>query len=126
MKDIILLTLSEVVEIHADQIVRYGGSGGIRDISLLSSAVAMPFASFSGDYFHGDIYEKAAAYAFHICRNHLFADGNKRTALASVLVFLDMNGKRITDERGKLYDAMMSLASGQLSKAEFANILRSR
>ena len=125
MKDIIFLTLSEVVEIHADQIVRYGGSGGIRDISLLSSAVAMPFASFSGDYFHGDIYEMAAAYAFHICRNHPFADGNKRTALASALVFLDMNGKRITDETGKLYDAMMSLASGQLRKAEIANILRS-
>ncbi len=125
MKDIIFLTLSEVVDIHEDQIARHGGSGGIRDISLLSSAVAVPFASFSGSYFHGDIYEMAAAYAFHICQNHPFVDGNKRTSLASALVFLDMNGKRVTDTAGKLYNAMMSLAAGQLSKPEFANILRS-
>jgi len=125
MKGITFLTLSEVVDIHADQIARYGGSDGIRDINLLSAAVAMPFASFSGDYFHSDIYEMAAAYAFHICQNHPFVDGNKRTALASALVFLDMNGEGIIDETGKLYDAMMSLAAGQLSKQEFANILRS-
>jgi len=125
MKGITFLTLSEVVDIHADQIARYGGSDGIRNINLLSAAVAMPFASFSGEYFHSDIYEMAAAYAFHICQNHPFVDGNKRTALASALVFLDMNGKGIIDETGKFYDAMMSLAAGQLSKQEFANILRS-
>ena len=125
MKGITFLTLSEVVDIHADQIARYGGSDGIRDINLFSEAVVMPFASFSGDYFHSDIYEMAAAYAFHICQNHPFVDGNKRTALASALVFLDMNGKGIIDETGKFYDAMMSLAAGQLSKQEFAYILRS-
>jgi len=123
MKDI-FLTLSEVVDIHADQIARYGGSSGIRDINLLSSAVAMPFASFSGGYLHDDIYEMAAAYAFHICQNHPFVDGNKRTALVSALVFLEMNGKSIIDESGKLYDAMISLATGQLGKSEFAKILR--
>jgi death-on-curing protein len=125
MKDIIFLTLSEVVDIHADQIARYGGSDGILDISLLSSAVAMPLASFSGGYLHDDIFEMAAAYAFHICQDHPFVDGNKRTALASALVFLDMNGKNIIDESGRLYDAMMSVATGQLSKSEFASILRS-
>jgi len=80
---------------------------------------------FSGDYVHTDIYEMAAAYAFHICQNHPFVDGNERTALASALVFLDMNGKSIIDETGKLYDSMMSLAAGELSKQAFANILRS-
>jgi len=125
MKDIIFLTLSEVVDIHADQIARYGGSGGIRDMNLLSSAVAMPLASFSGGYIHNDIFEMAAAYAFHICQNHPFVDCNKRTALASALVFLDMNGKNIIDKTGRLYDAMMSIATGQLGKSEFANILRS-
>jgi death-on-curing protein len=125
MKDIIFLTLSEVVDIHADQIALYGGSDGILDISLLSSAVAMPLASFSGGYLHDDIFEMAAAYAFHICQDHPFVDGNKRTALASALVFLDMNGKNIIDETGRLYDAMMSVATGQLSKSEFASILRS-
>ena len=125
MKDISFLTLSEVIDIHADQIRRYGGSGGIRDINLLSSAVAMPFASFSGAFLHDDIFEMAAAYAFHICQNHPFVDGNKRTALASALVFLDLNGNSFRDEAGKLYEAMMSLAAGQLSKPELAKILRS-
>jgi death-on-curing protein len=124
MKDIIFLTLVEVTEIHADQIKRYGGSSGIRDINLLSSAVAMPSATFSGSYLHGDIYEMAAAYAFHICQNHPFIDGNKRAALASALVFLELNGISISDLSGKLYDAMIALASGKLSKAEFADTLR--
>ena len=70
MKRIEFLTLAEVTEIHADQIRRYGGKGGTRDIDLLSSAVAVPYASFSGHFLHKDIYEMAAAYAFHICRNH--------------------------------------------------------
>jgi len=125
MKKITFLTLAEVVEIHADQIQRYGGSEGIRDMSLLSSAVAMPYASFSGRFFHSDLYEMAAAYAFHISQNHPLVDGNKRTALAAALVFLEMNGVSIVDPERKLYDAMVSLASGSLSKIGFAEVLRS-
>jgi death-on-curing protein len=67
----------------------------------------------------------AAAHVFHICQNHPFVDGNKRAALASALVFLDMNGKYIIHETGRLFDAMMYLATGQLSKSEFEDILRS-
>jgi death-on-curing protein len=84
MKKTEFLTLAEITEIHSDQIRRYGGKGGTRDINLLSSATAMPYASFSGDFLHKDIYEMAAAYAFHICRNHPFIDGNKMTALAAL------------------------------------------
>ena len=124
MKDLIFLTIAEVIEIHADQVQRYGGSDGIRDINLLSSAVATPSASFSGSYLHSDIYEMAAAYAFHICQNHPFIDGNKRAALASALVFLELNKVGISDPTGKLYDAMIALASNKLSKAEFADTLR--
>lgn len=125
MQDIIFLTLSEVVDIHNDQITRYGGSDGVRDINLLSSAIAVPFASFSGAYLHANIYEMAAAYAFHISQNHPFVDGNKRTALASALVFLDMNRVSISDPSSVLYDSMISLASGKMHKAEFAEVLRS-
>lgn len=124
MNKIIFLTLAEVIDIHTDQIQRYGGHDGIRDINLLSSAVAMPYASFSSEFLHEDIYEMAAAYAFHICRNHPFIDGNKRTALASALVFLELNGIGISDPKGKLYDAMIKLASGNLGKTEFASRLR--
>ena len=125
MKKITFLTLSEVIEIHSNQIKLYGGKEGIRDISLLSSAVAMPYATFSGEYLHRDIYEMAAAYAFHICQNHAFIDGNKRTALASSLVFLELNGISIADPEEKLYEALMNIASGKSSKESFAEILRS-
>jgi len=124
MKKIEFLTLAEVIEIHADQIEHYGGTAGTRDINLLSSAVAMPYASCSGDFLHRDIYEMAAAYAFHICQNHPFIDGNKRTALASALVFLEIHGISISDSEGTLYEATMDIASGKMKKEEFANILR--
>jgi death-on-curing protein len=124
MDEIIFLTLAEVVEIHADQIQRYGGSDGIRDMNLLSSAIAMPYAVFSDSFLHSDIFEMAAAYALHICRNHPFVDGNKRTALASALVFLELNGISISDPEGKLYEAMMLLAKGEMNKTEFSGILR--
>src|SRR3989304_8951446 len=125
MKKITFLTLAEIVEVHADQIQRYGGSEGIRDMSLLSSTIAMPYASFSGRFLHSDLYEMAGAYAFHISQNHPFVDGNKRTALASALVFLDINGVTIADPGGKLYDAVLNLASGSLSKIGFAEVMRS-
>ena len=124
MKDILFLTLAEVVDIHSNQMSLYGGLPGIRDINLLSSAIAMPHASFHGEYLHNDIYEMAAAYAFHIGKNHPFVDGNKRTALVSALVFLELNGISISDSQGKLYDAMLDLSTGKLNKSEFASILR--
>jgi death-on-curing protein len=124
MRQPVFLTLAEVIEIHTDQIQRYGGREGIRDIGLLSSAVAMPHASFSDQFLHADIFEMAAAYAFHLSQNHPFIDGNKRTALASALVFLEMNGNIVDDPTGALFDGMISLATGKLGKSEFAQILR--
>ena len=125
MKKITFLTLAEVVEIHADQIERYGGADGIRDIHLLSSAVAMPLASFSGTFLHNDIFEMAAAYAYHISQNHPFVDGNKRTALASALVFLDLNGISLVDPEETLYTSMITLAEGKLNKTEVEEIFKS-
>ncbi|KAB2834286.1 MAG: type II toxin-antitoxin system death-on-curing family toxin [Candidatus Brocadia sp.] len=124
MKDVLFLTLAEVVDIHSSQMRLYGGLPGIRDINLLSSAIAMPRAAFHGEYLHNDIYEMAAAYALHIGKNHPFIDGNKRTTLVSALVFLELNGVSITDPQGKLYDAMLDLSTGKLNKSEFASILR--
>ena len=124
MKKIIFLTLAEVIEIHADQIEQYGGRDGIRDINLLSSAIAAPHATFSGDFLHRDICEMAAAYAFYVSQNHPFVDGNKRTALVSALVFLEINGIGISDPDEKLYESMTKIASGKMTREEFALILR--
>jgi death-on-curing protein len=119
------LTLADVLIILQDQIRRYGGSYGVRDPALLSSALAMPTATFEGKLLHSDIYQQAAAYAFHICQNHPFVDGNKRTALASALVFMDLNGVEIHDPDEKLYPLMMDVAAGRKGKADISRILAS-
>ena len=123
MADTLFLTLAEVIEIHADQIRRYGGRAGLRDLALLESALAQPEASFAGEWLHGDLYAMAAAYAYHLCQNHPFIDGNKRTGLAAALVFLELNGITVLDPRGRLKNAMIRIASVKMSKDDFTKLL---
>ncbi len=96
----------------------------MRDLGLLESAINQPEASFGGEWLHKTIFEMAAAYAFHIAKNHPFVDGNKRAALASALVFLELNGISVRDSKGKLYDVMIKLTTSQISKQEFGKILK--
>lgn len=84
--------MEAVLAIHEEVLAAHGGLGGLRDRALLESAVAAPQASFGGKPLIRDPIEVAAAYLFYLCRNHPFVDGNKRTALAAALVFLDANG----------------------------------
>jgi len=84
--------VDSVRAIHAEVLAAHGGSAGIRDEALLESAVNAPQASMMGRPVFEDPLEIAAAYLFYICRNHPFIDGNKRTALATCLVFLSENG----------------------------------
>ena len=86
------LTVEAVKAIHGEVLAAHGGAAGIRDETLLESAVAAPQASMMGQPLISDPLEIAAAYLFYICRNHAFLDGNKRTALAACLVFLENNG----------------------------------
>lgn len=123
MADTLFLTLAEIIEIHADQIRRYGGQAGLRDLALLESALAQPEASFAGEWLHGDHYAMAAAYAYHLCQNHPFIDGNKRTGLAAALVFLELNGITALDPRGRLKNAMIRIASDKMSKDDFTKLL---
>jgi death-on-curing protein len=116
--------MSEVLIVLQDQIRRYGGSYGLRDPALLSSALAMPGSSFERKYLHRDLFEQAAAYAFHICQNHPFIDGNKRTALATALVFLSLNGIELDDPKEDLYELMMKVAKGKATKPELATKFR--
>jgi death-on-curing protein len=84
----VFLTLDEVLALHEDQIRRYGGSPGLRDPGLLSSALGAVSATFGGRFLHLSLFEMAAAYLFYLAQNRPFVDGNKRTALASALTFL--------------------------------------
>jgi death-on-curing protein len=85
-------TVSAVLAIHAEVLAAHGGSDGLRDRSLLESAVAAPQATMMGAPIFSDAVAIAGAYLFYLCNNHPFVDGNKRTALATCLVFLSENG----------------------------------
>ena len=124
MKEPLFLGLDEVIEIHRDQIERYGGHPGIRDLELLKSAVAMPSAGVGEDYLHADIYEMAAAYLFHIARNHPFVDGNKRTGAVAAMVVLLLNGKEIRADEGSFEEIVRSVAEGKADKTAAAEFFR--
>ena len=119
------LTVDDVLYLHANQVALYGGEPGVRDMGLLESAVAQPRASFDGESLHESIFAMAAAYLFHLVRNHAFIDGNKRVGAVAALVFLDLNGVEVVAPKGSLYDLTVSVASGEAGKTETAEFLRS-
>lgn len=126
MKRPLFLTLEQVLAIHADQIHRYGGSRGIRDLGLLQSALAMPGASFGGQYLHPTLHEMAAAYLFHLAQNHPFIDGNKRIGLAAAIAFLGLNDVWLEAGAEELVETVLNVARGVIGKPEIAVFLRDR
>jgi len=118
------LELNEVLEIHDDQIRRYGGSFGVRDMTLLQSTLAMPGAGFGDRYFHKDVFEMSAAYLFHLAQNHPFVDGNKRTAAAAANVFLLLHGVVLTAKEKQFESLVRAVASGNLTKQDVADFFR--
>lgn len=124
MNDPAFLTLDEILAIHADQIRRYGGRPGIRDQALLQSALGTPETTFEGEYLHTDVFEMAAAYLFHIARNHPFIDGNKRTALMAALVFLGLNDFELAVNPDALFELVSGVAAGEVAKAQAAVFLQ--
>ena len=117
MRAPLFLTLDEVFSLHAEQIRLFGGASGIRDIGLLESAVGSAEATFDGAFLHETIFAMAAAYLHGICRNHPFLDGNKRTAVAAALTFLEMNGIEVDADEDAFYELVIGVAEGRVSKA---------
>src|SRR5215472_16085621 len=98
------LTLAEVLAIHADQIERYGGSPGVRDLGLLESALFRPQTGY-----YADLIEQSAALWESLAQNHPFIDGNKRTGFAAAYTFLSINGARLTAGPEETYDFIAAL-----------------
>ena len=118
------LTIDEVLELHEDQIRRYGGSPGIRDRGLLESAVSMPQQTAFGQFVHDDLPAMAAAYLFHLVKNHPFVDGNKRIGALACDQFLYMNDLNLLLSSSQLVDTVLAVATGQMSKDVLAELLR--
>src|SRR5262249_60874918 len=124
--DPVFLALDEVLEIHDQQIERYGGSTGLRDAGALESAVATPQATFGGQFLHASIPAMAAAYLYHLCQNHPFIDGNKRVGANAAVTFLLMNNWEPSFDEDEFADLVLSVASGRLSKPELTQVFASR
>ena len=115
-----------VKAIHAAVLAAHGGSTGMREEALLESAVAAPQATMMGETLFTDPLEIAAAYLFYLCRNHPFVDGNKRTALATCLVFLSENGL-LLDEKldADAWEALtMGVAASRLDRDQTTSRVR--
>jgi death-on-curing protein len=113
------LSVENVLSVHDDTFEHEGGLPGIRDVGLLESAVAMPQSMFGGAYLHDGLAAMAAAYLYHICQNHAFLDGNKRTASFCSVLFLRLNGidAEALPALSNLEAVTLNLASGQIKSA---------
>ncbi len=117
MDEPIWIDKPETLIAHSRQLAEHGGSDGIRDESLLDSALAKPRNVFA--YEDGATLPRlAASYAFGIARNQAFVDGNKRTALVFRLDFSGLNGLKLTPPTEDTYTTFLALAEGSLSEDE--------
>ncbi|HUD44607.1 MAG TPA: type II toxin-antitoxin system death-on-curing family toxin [Patescibacteria group bacterium] len=122
--DIIYLTLEQIILVHEDQIDRYGGSHGIRELSLLESAVFRPQTTFSNHDLYPTIFEKAAALIHALANNHAFIDGNKRTAAVCMIIFLSKNRYELTATQNELVDFMLDLVIKKFNIEQIAKWLK--
>jgi death-on-curing protein len=118
------LSVEDVLTLHAIAIEAGGGDPSLRDRALLESAVATPAQQFEGKYLHEDIPAMAAAYAFHICKNHAFVDGNKRAAAAAMIAFLSDNGWSFDATADEAEPVILQMAAGSLDKGPFTEWVR--
>ena len=116
------LNLPIILDCHAESLARYGGCDGIRDMGLIESALASAQNAYY--YGRGDLFDIAAAYAFHLAQAQAFLDGNKRTAAGAALNFLAGNGYVGIRDGGSLYDAIIAIAEKRMDKAGLAGVFR--
>jgi death-on-curing protein len=116
------LTPAIVEQLHADSLALFGGSEGVRDRGLVESAIASARNTYL--YGHGDLFDIAATYAFHLAEAQAYLDGNKRTAVAAALTFLQGNGVVLRLDDLTIYNAMIAIAEKRMAKADLAAIFR--
>ncbi|NHC33366.1 type II toxin-antitoxin system death-on-curing family toxin [Scytonema millei] len=117
------LEINDILTIHQILLEQFGGMPGIRDEGLLESAVSQPQASFFGELLHSTIQAQAAAYLYHLAKNHPFLDGNKRTAFGAMEAFLRLNGYNLNCSDDRAYQVVLQVAQGEMSKEELSLLL---
>lgn len=120
----IQFTVQDIHELHTQLEDIFVLSSGVRDENLLASAVNTPFQTFMGNDLYPSIYDKAAQLCYGIANNHPFTDGNKRTALHSMYVYLIINGYDITATQQEAENLIINVAAGNMTNTELAEWLR--
>ena len=108
----ILLTVEEVIELHEKLVSRTGGSHGLRDKSLLESAVYSAVSAFGDSEAYPSVEEKAARLMFSLTNNHAFVDGNKRIGVLTMLMTLQLNNIKLSYTQAELIALGLSVADG--------------
>lgn len=98
---------------------------GVKDVALFKSAVLLPQQTFGGEDLYPKIIDKASCYLRSLAMDHPFYDGNKRTALLSTIIFLEMNGYKITCNNDTLYNFTKEIVENKYSIEKIANMLNS-
>lgn len=119
------LTMEQVLIIHTDQIDRYGGSQGLRDLALLESALFRPQTTFAGRDLYPVLFDKAAALMHSLILNHPFVDGNKRTGVVSAFIFLELNGRKVKASNKEVISLALKVESKKLRINEISRWLLS-
>jgi death-on-curing protein len=109
----IILSAEQILSMHKTLIEETGGCNGVRDISLLESAINAPFQKFDNEDLFPTIYQKASRLGFGIIKNHPFVDGNKRIGAHTMLVFLSLNGIELSYSQKELYEIILDIADGK-------------
>lgn len=120
------LEIADILNIHQILIEQFGGMSGVRDEGLLESALSQPKATFFSELLHPKIHEQAAAYLYHLAKNHPFLDGNKRTAYGAMEAFLRLNYYNLDLSNEEAYNMVMQVAQGNMTKEELSVLLEQR
>lgn len=109
----IKLTQEQVLMLHTELVTVTGGTDGVRDYGLLSSALNAPFQQFDNVELFPTIQQKASRLGYGLIKNHPFLDGNKRIGVHTMLVFLEINGITLEHTQEELYTIVLDVASGK-------------
>ncbi|MBL7664299.1 MAG: type II toxin-antitoxin system death-on-curing family toxin [Bacteriovoracaceae bacterium] len=119
------LTYEQILILHKLQIEEFGGIHGVKDQGLLMSALSQPESGMGDEYFHKDLFEMAAAYLFHLVKNHAFNDGNKRIAALAAAVFLEINGYQVIADEDEFEKLVLDAAQSRVDKKGITDFFRS-
>lgn len=123
MQNCEFLEIADILEIDQILIDRFSGMSSVRDEGLLESALSQPQVLFFGELLHPTSHAQAAAYLYHLAKNHPFLDGNKRTAYGAIEAFLRLNGYNLNLSNEETYNMVIQIAQGEMSKEELSSFL---